>query len=409
MHNILVVEDSPLALKILENLFQQEASFEPVFCASLAEAQVMLETSAELFFAAVVDLNLPDAPNGESVDLVLSYHLPCIVVSGSYNEQQRNALMDKGIVDYVLKETPQSYQHAFRLLHRLERNVCIKVMVADDSSTARGHIRRLLEPHRYQILEATNGKEALRLLNEQSVDLLLLDNAMPELCGIDLVKLLRQRLSPNDLLILGLCADNNGSLSAQFIKHGADDFLRKPFSPEELSCRVTSCLERRDMIRALKHTAEYDLLTQLRNRRSFCALGQRMLSQARQEGAVLSVAMLDIDHFKRINDTYGHAVGDRALALFSCALAEFFPTRLSGRLGGEEFALIAEIPAAELKAEIDQLRQHCASLVYADEAPALSFSAGVVAGNDDLDSMLHQADRYLYQAKQQGRAQTVMD
>ncbi|MBJ7546951.1 response regulator, partial [Pseudomonas sp. OA3] len=116
MRNILVIEDSPLVLKILEHLFRQETDLEPIFCASLAEAEVMLETSAALFFAAIVDLHLPDAPDGESVDLVMRYHLPCIVLSGSYNEQRRDDLLMKGVVDYVLKESQHSYEYAFRLL-----------------------------------------------------------------------------------------------------------------------------------------------------------------------------------------------------------------------------------------------------------------------------------------------------
>src|SRR5690606_10128509 len=133
MRNILIVEDSPLVLKILEHLFRLEADLQPVFCASLGEAEVMLETSAGLFFAAIVDLNLPDAPNGESVDLVMRYHLPCIVLSGSYNEQRRDELLSKGVVDYVLKESQHSYEYAFRLLHRLESNSQVKVLVAEDS------------------------------------------------------------------------------------------------------------------------------------------------------------------------------------------------------------------------------------------------------------------------------------
>ena len=117
MRNILVIEDSPLVLKILEHLFRQEPNLQPVFCASLGEAEMMLETSAALFFAAIVDLHLPDAPDGESVDLVMRYSLPCIVLSGSYNERRRDELLLKGVVDYVLKESQHSYEYALSLIH----------------------------------------------------------------------------------------------------------------------------------------------------------------------------------------------------------------------------------------------------------------------------------------------------
>ncbi|MGP0171886.1 diguanylate cyclase domain-containing protein [Pseudomonas sp. NCHU5208] len=411
MRNILVIEDSPLVLKILAHLFRHEPDLEPVFCASLAEAEVMLETSAGLFFAAIVDLHLPDAPDGESVDLVMRYRLPCIVLSGSYNEQRRDELLMKGVVDYVLKESQHSYEYAFRLLHRLDHNSHIKILIADDSNAQRRYIRHIIEPHHYQILEATDGQETLRLLAEQpDIDLLILDHAMPGVSGFDLVKMLRQKLRLSELIIIGVSADPKGSLSAQFIKHGADDFLRKPFCPEELNCRVMNTLERRDLLQALKKAAEYDALTGLRNRRSFYERGIRMIQQAQQAGQPLSVAMLDIDHFKHINDGFGHASGDSALVVFAKAFASTFPDVLTGRLGGEEFALLSQLDTARLCEMLEQLRQRCATLHYAKEAPPLSFSAGLYHGpTEDLESMLHEADQRLYKAKQLGRARTVTD
>ncbi|UTH32175.1 diguanylate cyclase domain-containing protein [Ectopseudomonas hydrolytica] len=410
MRNILVIEDSPLVLKILEHLFRQEPDLQPVFCASLGEAEVMLETSAGLFFAAIADLHLPDAPNGESVDLVMRYHLPCIVLSGSYNEQRRDDLLAKGVVDYVLKESQHSYEYAFRLLHRLDSNSHIKILVADDSDTTRHYIRNILTPHRYQVLEARDGKETLRLLGEQpDIDLLVLDHAMPGVSGFELVKLLRQKLRRNDLIIIGVSADPKGSLSAQFIKHGADDFLRKPFCPEELNCRVMSTLERRDLLRALKQAAQFDALTGLNNRRAFYEQGLQLLQQAQREGREVSAAMLDLDHFKQINDGFGHASGDSALVVFARALSAALPQMLLGRLGGEEFALLSLDEADRVEAALDELRHQCAALHYAAGAPPLSFSAGLYRGEpDDLESLLHEADVRLYRAKQQGRARTVL-
>ena len=405
MRNILVIEDSPLVLKILDHLFRKESGFQPIFCASFAEAQVMLETSASLFFAAFVDLNLPDAPDGEIVDLVMSYYLPCIVLSGTYDEQRRDQMLLKGVVDYVLKESQHSYEYAFRLLHRLESNSAVKILIADDSEATRNYIRHVLTPHRYQILEACDGDDALRLLQEQhDIDLLVVDHSMPGLSGFDLVKLLRQKMKRHELIILGLSADTKGSLSAKFIKHGADDFLRKPFYPEELNCRVMSTLERRDLMRALKRAAQFDALTGLNNRRAFYEHGQQLFVKARSGGHELSVAMLDLDFFKRINDEHGHASGDAALVGFARALAAAFPDALLGRLGGEEFAMVSQQDAQSLNAALDQLRTQCASIRYAADATPLSFSAGIYYGTpDDLENFLHLADKRLYQAKTQGR------
>ena len=409
MRNVLVVEDSPLVLKILEHLFRQEPDLQPLFCASLGEAQVLLEASSALFFAAIVDLNLPDAPHGEIVDLVLQYSVPCIVLSGSYDEHRRDELLLKGVVDYVLKESQHSYEYAFRLIHRLERNSHVKILVAEDSDATRHFIRRILTPHLYQIIDACDGDEALRLLQEQpDIDLFLVDHSMPGISGFELVKLLRQKMKRNELIILGLSADAKGSLSAMFIKHGADDFLRKPFCPEELNCRVMSTLERRDLLRALKKAAQFDALTGLNNRRAFYEQGMQILQKAQRENRQVSVAMLDLDHFKQINDSFGHASGDNALVLFANALQQAFPDALCGRLGGEEFALVSQLDGATLSARLDALRQQCSTLNYAPGAPALSFSAGICHGQpEDLESMLQQADMQLYQAKRSGRGRTL--
>jgi diguanylate cyclase (GGDEF)-like protein len=124
-------------------------------------------------------------------------------------------------------------------------------------------------------------------------------------------------------------------------------------------------------------------------------------AQARRD---LSVAMIDLDFFKRINDEYGHASGDTALIGFARAFSPTFPDALLGRLGGEEFAMVSQQDAATLSDTLDQLRSHCATLKYAIGAPPLSFSAGIYHGApDDLESLLHQADLRLYQAKNLGR------
>lgn len=410
MRNILVVEDSPLVLKILEKMFRQQPDLQPLFCASMAEAQVVLETSAELLFAAIIDLNLPDAPNGEIVDVVLHYHLPCIVLTGSYDEQRREEMLLKGVVDYVQKESQYSFDYAFRLLHRLERNRSIKILVAEDSHATRHLIRNVLRSHLYQIHEAEDGEQALRILREQpDFDLLITDHSMPGLSGFELTKLLRQKLKRHELCIIGLSADSKGSLSAQFIKHGADDFLRKPFCPEELTCRVTSTLERREMLQALQRSAQIDSLTNLYNRRAFYEQAGQLLQAAARSQRPVSVAMLDLDLFKRINDNYGHASGDAALIGFAGLLQAAFGQTLIGRLGGEEFALLSPLTAAQLSAQLDLLRLQCASVHYAHNAPALSFSAGVYQGQEDLSSLLHQADLRLYQAKQQGRGRCCLE
>ena len=359
MRNILVVEDSPMVLKILEQMFRQQAELQPLFCATLHEAQVLLEASAELFFAAIIDLNLPDAPNGEIVDLVLQYQLPSIVLTGTYDEQRREEMLLKGVVDYVLKENQYSYDYAFRLLHRLERNRSVKILVADDSNATRHFIRNVLSSHLYQIHEAADGEEALRILQEQpDFDLLITDHSMPGISGFELTKVLRQKLKRHDLCILGLSADSKGSLSAQFIKHGADDFLRKPFSREEFFCRVSQNIDQLELIGTLQDLATRDFLTGLPNRRHFLAECHALLPNTLGRQQSVTAAIIDIDHFKHINDTYGHEAGDVALKAVAQAIARHSGTQdLVARFGGEEFcALVPYLGESESVEYFESLR-----------------------------------------------------
>ena len=405
MAAVLVIEDSPIILKILGHMFRRTPEYEAVFCASAAEAEILLD-SAEHFVAAVVDLHLPDAPNGEVVDLILKHRVPCIVLSGLQDESRREELLLKGVVDYVYKENQQSYDYVFHLLGRLEKNTHIKILIADDSAPTRKFIGQCLKAQRYQLLEAENGKQALQLL-EQHPDtrLLIADYNMPEMDGIALVKHLRHEQKRKKLSIIGLSAESEGFLSARFIKHGADDFLRKPFYPEELHIRVMHCLERQELIGQLYQLAHCDSLTGLFNRRHFFANAPELLLKAREQNTVPCVAMLDIDHFKRINDDFGHDIGDVVLKAFARLLKDNFTGSLLARLGGEEFALlVSDQNPASLAAELDDLRERCAQLVYGPTGvPELSFSAGLSAQGEDIDALLKDADEWLYHAKESGR------
>jgi len=132
---ILVVEDSQLVLKIIRHVAQQQQDFEFLFAESFAQAQHIVAQyhapQAEGIFAALVDLNLPDAPNGEVVDFTLKKKINTVVLTGSFDEERREALLSKGIVDYVTKEGRFSYEYALGVIRRINKNRSMKVLVVD--------------------------------------------------------------------------------------------------------------------------------------------------------------------------------------------------------------------------------------------------------------------------------------
>jgi CheY-like chemotaxis protein len=167
MKKILIVEDSDMVMKILRHLVHNASlPYEAVYATSLAQATAAYEQSPNDFFAALVDLNLPDAPNGEVVDFTLGKKIPTIVLTGSYDEKRREQLFAKGIVDYVTKEGRYAYSKAIGMIQRLEKNQHIKVLVVDDSDMSRKHMANLFRRHLFQVLEAVDGVDAIKVMLE---------------------------------------------------------------------------------------------------------------------------------------------------------------------------------------------------------------------------------------------------
>ena len=416
MKKILIVEDSATVTKILRHLVNQQPDLEAYFAGTYAESQALYEEHKDEIFASVVDLNLPDAPNGETVDYFLSKELPVIVLTGNYKDETREALLEKGIVDYIIKESRYSYNYVFKLLDRLERNQNIKILIAEDSKPTRSFIKALLEKHLYQVLEATNGLEALDVLKANpDVKLLITDYHMPEMDGFELVKAIRHNVDKSDLVIIGLSGEGKGSLSAKFIKNGANDFLPKPFYHEEFYCRIIHNIESLEHIEKIRDNANRDYLTGLHNRRFFHEQGDKLYQQAKQSGKPLAAAVIDIDHFKKINDVYGHTGGDAILTYFAQELAHTFERFSVARLGGEEFAvLLPGLNNEQAVTLLDRFRSIVASLSipvdHEDVDTTITISTGVTNYlHETLDQQIDYADQLLYHAKNAGRNIVVGD
>lgn len=411
---ILVVEDSSIVTKIIRHVIKTEPNIEAHYAASFAEARTLVDSLGDELFAALVDLNLPDAPDGEVVDYTLEQGLPTIVLTGSFDDERREMLLSKGIVDYVGKEGRFSYSYAVNLVNRLYKNQHIKVLVVEDSDTSRRVICDMLKRHKYQVLSAVDGIDAIKVLLEHpDIKLLITDYNMPKMDGFELVQNIRVKYEKSDLIIIGLSAEGQGSLSAKFIKNGANDFLPKPFNHEEFYCRIMHNVESLELIEKIRDAANRDHLTGAYNRRYFFDQGEDLYEHAKSSNAPLAAVVLDIDHFKRINDTYGHDGGDQVLVAFSHMLYETLGRFLVARAGGEEFfVLLPGIDNEKALSLIDRVRSIAASSpveVNGDEV-FVTFSAGVSnVYSDNLDEQLNLADEHLYRAKEAGRNLVIGD
>ncbi len=414
MKKFLVVEDSPLVIKIIRHIVKLDASLNFDSAASYREAVELIEKNGnEFYLAAVVDLNLPDAPNGEIVDHTLKLKIPTIVLTGSYDEDKQVKMLEKPIVDYVIKESRFSYEQVLKLIHRLHKNQHIKVLVTDDSSTSRKYITSMLKTHLYQVIEAEDGVQALTALQQHpDIKLLITDYNMPNMNGFELVKNIRREVDKNSLVIIGLSTQEGGGLSAKFIKNGANDFLPKPFSHEEFHCRILHNIETMEHVEAIQYAAYHDYLTNLFNRRYFYEKGAETLAITQKKSTPTCLALIDIDHFKKINDNYGHDAGDQALKEVANMLHQAFGRFLYARTGGEEFCvLLAGLDITKSATLLENFRilveDHI--IMLDNTSITLTISAGIAQDHhNNLDELLSEADKQLYQTKLSGRNQIAM-
>ncbi len=402
---ILLVEDNKALSKLIKRKMQDNLNFDIIQSYTLEETSNILEDNDD-FFVALLDLNLPDAPNGEIVDLVLSYDIASIILTGSIDEQTRDDMLKKGIIDYVYKGNMEDINYIFSLIQRLLKNRDTKVMVVDSSQATRRHLKDILLRHMFKVLVAAHGEEALNYLEDnKDIKLILTDYNMPVIDGLELTKRVREHYSKQQLPIISLTNNNEHLISAKFLKFGVNDFINKPFSNEELIYRINNTLESIEQIELLSRFANYDFVTNLHNRRYFFDNIDDFLNSNDH----YAIAMLDIDHFKKINDTYGHDVGDMVLKHLSTILKNNTKgSDLVARFGGEEFCIalanIDEKTAIRFFIKLKNLISN-EEVKFKNYTIKYSVSIGVVSKDEKecIEKLIQKADKALYKAKRGGR------
>ena len=322
------------------------------------------------------------------------------------------------------------------------------ILVVDDIPQNLQVIGRMLERSGYRTTFAMNGLEALRQVKAEMPDLVLLDLMMPDMNGLQVCECLHAEELTCEIPIIFLTADRDSNQLLQAFDRGAVDYITKPFNPPELFARIRTHLElkhtRDELKRALKELeklATTDPLTGLFNRRQFFQMADREVQLACRYRRSFSVLMLDVDRFKNLNDTYGHAFGDRALqAIAKSIQSALRQTDVLGRVGGEEFAaLLPETDmcgalevAERVRCTVETLslgddRQQIRTTISvgASSCQAAEDCASVLSGErqiatigttptscrtagESLELLLKQADRALYKAKQEGRNRVIV-
>lgn len=243
-------------------------------------------------------------------------------------------------------------------------------------------------------------------------DVVLLDVMMPGISGYQICQQMREQPQWQDLPVLFLTAQTGLSARLAAFEAGGDDYLPKPVAPAELLMRVKVRLER---ARMLRERADKDVLTGLMIRRAFMEQLQALISESKNNNLRFSLCLLDIDHFKKVNDTYGHLSGDRVLTDFGALIRRTFRVEdLRGRWGGEEFIVaFRHIEKATARGALERCLEEMKTHVFEGdngEKFSVSFSAGLVTFPEDgevAQNLIKLADECLYEAKRRGRSQVV--
>jgi two-component system cell cycle response regulator len=301
----------------------------------------------------------------------------------------------------------------------------MKILVVDDDAALRRILHTQLVRAGHEVVEAADGQAAWELMLVEPIRLVITDWMMPGMDGPELIRRIREAYRADVIrsyvYIVLLTAKSGKTDVVAGLEAGADDYLTKPFDPSELRARVMIgeriiALESNlsDARRQMEILAMHDGLTGLLNRRAIHQHAEAELSRTLRQMASVSLVLLDIDHFKLVNDRFGHLVGDQALRMVADLLVEKKrPYDWAGRWGGEEFLLVLpRTTPAEAQSVAERVRLSISNAVLElsdGQQLQVQVSLGVTSTHGvadeliSLDTLLQQADEALYQAKASGR------
>ena len=411
MQKVLIVEDSRTTARFMAHNLKEQLGLSYECAENREQALKLLEEDSSQYFLALCDLNLPDAPNGEVVPAILARNIPVVVVSAHFDEEIYKRLMLQGVTDYIVKRTPDDMMYLMRVVSRLRANSGVEALIVDDSNLWCMQVSELLRRQRITAYTAGNGLEALQILREHpGIRIVLADHYMPGMDGIKLTAAIRKTHTMDELSIIVISVGTDAG--AQFLRSGANDYVFKTSSFEELLCRISMNLDIQDLIRKNRALAERDALTSLLVRRQFFSEAQEAVADARKDRRMLAAAMIDVDYFKQVNDRYGHLAGDIALRQLGGMLRdEFAAPYICGRYGGEEFCVVAPgIDKEDFARRLENFRASVSSKPVQIGALSIAISVSIGMAEQkasDLESLISAADSQLYTAKREGRDRFV--
>ncbi|SDC20342.1 two-component system, cell cycle response regulator [Desulfurella multipotens] len=411
---ILICDDSSTIRAIIKKELQDYYDLE-IFDDGIYAYDFLLKD--QRFDFAIIDGEMPQMGGFELLrrikeELNLIF-LPVVILTANEGDYYEKQAFNLGAFDFLKKPFKQGQLLRYLLDYFNEELTEGSVLVIEDSTIQNETICQQLRLKNMQPISANNAVEAMRyLLSGIDIDVILMDIFLPQYTGYDLISILKSDERFSFIPIVGLTAFKEKDILSEILNLGADDFIYKPYNINEFFSRVRANIRISKLIKKLKQTSEEDYLTGIYNRRTFFHFLENLTALSVRENKPLSFVILDIDYFKKINDTYGHDIGDSVLKkLAEIVLKMTRRADVFGRYGGEEFCLAlpntdlygACLLANKIRSTISQ------TIMTFNKYKTISFSITISAGvaeftkGMEIDTLVKIADKNLYLAKENGR------
>lgn len=344
---------------------------------------------------------------------------PSVLLTSS-QEAVGSAALALGVTECFSKCEPDIFEeYVRRWVTSNTTLLCGNVLLIEDSSAQAAFLERSLADLGLTCSRVRSGEEAVAILGQQAFDLVIVDYMLEgNLTGLNVIRLIRNHQGrTGSIPILAISGFDDAARRIEMLRSGANDFVAKPVIQEELQVRVTHLVQLQQALDHLEkqHAILYEMamrdrLTSVFNRHYIGERAQALIQAAQAAQRPLSLLVLDIDHFKRINDTHGHTVGDHVLVGIASAISEFFgEAGIVARMGGEEFMVVLdEYDEFSAMQAAEELRE----LIEELEPTGLHVTASVglaqLQAQDSYESMYSRADLAMYQAKHAGRNRVAL-
>lgn len=405
---ILVIEDQKAMAQLLQDKLSYKTNLPIITVHSYQEALDVIESDVKIV-VCLTDLNLPDAAEGATVPLLKQNKIATVVLTANYREETRQKMYELNVADYVIKDGLAALDYAVDTVLGLVVNSSLTIWMLSKSESRGRYLRNLLSIQRYKVFTFETFDEMSSAMEIKTPDLLILNEVCADEAGEELtfIQAVRSKFSASQLPLMLCDYSENTTNAIKLMKYGVNDFYNLSFTAEEFYVRVRANLLQTLNYRKIETISRTDSLTGLFNRHYFFEQAENYVDMP--AGQHNFTIMVDIDFFKKVNDTYGHQKGDEAIVFTAQSLQSFFKDFIVARFGGEEFCVIGFVSS---KDELIKIAESFRAFIEAESSKQtevhFTVSLGVFFDANNISDAVNKADEGLYTAKESGRNQVVV-